>query len=360
MIVPDSFDSRLDALRAWLAPLAPQFGLELTTLEPASADASFRRYFRVACSGGLHRSLIVMDAPPPRENTEPFIAVAKLMAQAGLHVPEILAHDTAAGFILLTDLGNTTYLTALQATRRQDNDAYADTLMRLAIDALVRWQLASQPQILPPYDEATLRQELALFPRWFIGRHYERSLTSTQSETLHAVFNQIVKANLAQPRVFVHRDYMPRNLMVCEPGPGVLDFQDARFGPISYDLVSLMRDAFISWQEERILDWTIYYWKRARAAGLPVSDDLGSFWRDFEWMGLQRHLKVLGIFARIRHRDHKPLYLSDAGRFISYVRSVAARYDALRPLLKLFDELKLDALSIRESLYVHGAHTQYS
>ena len=299
-------------------------------LEPASADASFRRYFRVRAAG---RSLIVMDAPPEHEDCRPFVRVAGLLAEAGVHVPRILAQDLAQGFLLLSDLGTTSYLQAL-------NDSSADDLFRDAIDALLRWQLASRPDVLPPYDEALLAREIKLFPEWYLQRHLGLVLNPAQRGTLDAVFAAILTNNLAQCAVYVHRDYMPRNLMVCDPNPGVLDFQDAVYGPITYDVASLFRDAFVSWHEERVLDWTVRYWEKARRAGLPVDSDFGRFYRDFEWMGLQRHLKVLGIFARLHYRDGKRGYLEDTPRFIGYVRAVAGRYQALRPLLTLLDEIE--------------------
>ena len=255
-----------------------------------------------------------------------------MLRQAGLNAPEVLTQDLDRGFLLLTDLGNQTYLQALD----QDN---ANELFRDAIDALICWQLASRPDTLPPYDESLLGRELNLFPDWYVAHHLKRELNSGQRATLEEQFKRIMAANLAQPCVYVHRDYMPRNLMVSTPNPGILDFQDAVYGPISYDLVSLFKDAFISWEEERVLDWTIRYWERARKAGLPVADDFGEFYRSFEWMGLQRHLKVLGIFARINYRDGKPGYLQDTPRFVNYVRKACERYAELTPLLRLFDEL---------------------
>jgi len=255
------------------------------------------------------------------------------MNAAGVHVPEVLAQDLERGFLLLSDLGNTTYLSVLS----EDN---ADDLFRDAIDALIRWQLASRTGVLPPYDEALLRRELDLFPDWYIGRHLDVRLAPDQKAALESVFQRVIASNLAQSRVYVHRDYMPRNLMVTEPNPGVLDFQDAVHGPISYDLASLFKDAFISWTEEQVLDWSARYWEKARRAGLPVSADFGEFYRDFEWMGLQRHLKVLGIFARICHRDGKPGYVRDTPRFLGYVRGVAQRYGGLAPLLKLLDQIE--------------------
>lgn len=336
----DPNDTRLTQLKQWLQSLASVHGLALDSLRPASADASFRRYFRLDCENAQHASLIVMDAPPPQEATGPFVKVARLMRAAQLHVPEVLAHDESAGFVLLTDLGATTYLTALLETQRNEDNATAHTLMLDAIEALVRWQAASQLGVLPPYDAALLRRELELFPEWYIGRHLGHTLSESERATLQQLFDTLIQANLAQGQVYVHRDYMPRNLMLATPNPGILDFQDAVYGPIAYDVASLTRDAFMSWDEARVLDWTIRYWERARAAKLPVPEDFGLFWRDVEWMGLQRHLKVLGIFARIHHRDGKPHYLADAPRFVNYVRHVARRYDTLTPLTRLFDRLE--------------------
>ncbi len=326
-------DPRRAALLAWLGALAGEQDIDIDSIEPASADASFRRYFRLRCSLPGVASRIVMDAPPPQEDVRPFVAVARLLRQAGLNAPEVLAADVPQGFLLLSDLGRTTYLAAL-------NDDNADALFADALDALVTWQLATRPAVLPPYDDALLRRELALFPDWYVARHLGHALTAQQSADLQRTFDRIVASNLAQPVVYVHRDYMPRNLMVASPNPGILDFQDAVAGPISYDVASLFRDAFVSWDEARVLDWAIRYWQRARAARLPVADDFGAFWRDFEWMGLQRHLKVLGIFARINYRDGKPHYLADTPRFIAYVRAVTRRYDELRPLTRLLDTLE--------------------
>ena len=299
-------------------------------LAPASADASFRRYFRVHGAG---ETLIAMDAPPEHEDCRPFVRIAKLMADAGLNVPRVIAEDIPRGFLLLTDLGTAGYLQAL-------NDSSANELFRDATDALLRWQLASKPGVLPAYDRALLTRELRLFPDWYVVRHRGITLTAAQNTALDAIFELILANNLSQPLVYVHRDFMPRNLMVCEPNPGVLDFQDAVYGPITYDLASLFKDAFISWDEERVLDWTIRYWEKAKRSGLPVAADFADFYRDFEWMGLQRHLKVLGIFARLNYRDGKPAYLEDTPRFIKYVRAVANRYAALRPLTQLLDDIE--------------------
>jgi len=320
-------DDRFRALDAWLRTALP--GAEFR-LEPASADASFRRYFRVFSGGG---TLIAMDAPPEREDSAPFVKVARLLREAGLNAPEVLAHDLARGFLLVTDLGTRSYLAAL----REDDPGplFAD-----ATAALVRWQSATREGVLPEYDEALLGRELGLFPEWYLGRHLGVELSARQRESLEATFRAILERNLAEPRVYVHRDYMPRNLVVAEPNPGILDFQDAVHGPISYDVASLFRDAFASWDEELVLDGTIRYWEKARAAGLPVRSDFADFWGDVEWMGVQRHLKVLGIFARLHYRDAKPGYLEDTPRFVGYVRHAAARYRELAPLARLLDEVE--------------------
>src|SRR5438034_878712 len=252
---------------------------------------------------------------------------------AAVHGPEVHAGDLAQGFLLLGDLGTQTYLQELNA----DNAA---RLLGDATDALLRWQLATRPGELPPYDEALLRREMDLFPEWYVSRHLGVELSNAQKSGLEGIFRLLVKSALAQPAVYVHRDYMPRNLMVSDPSPGVLDFQDAVLGPITYDMVSLLRDAFVSWDEELVLDWGVRYWEQAKRAGLPVETDFAEFWRAFEWMGLQRHLKVLGIFARINYRDGKPKYLADTPRFIGYVRAVSARYAALAPLAGLLDQLE--------------------
>jgi aminoglycoside/choline kinase family phosphotransferase len=325
-------DRRLELLRDWLAALAPEHDLHVETLRPASADASFRRYFRIDAGAA---SLVAMDAPPEKEDVRPFIHVARLLRDAGLNAPQVLARDVANGFLLLTDLGSTTYLDALDAGSADAARLFAD-----ATDALIRWQLASRAGELPRYDEALLRRELVLFPDWYVARHLGRTLDERQSRTLEAMFRRILASNLAQPAVYVHRDYMPRNLMVATPNPGILDFQDAVCGPITYDLASLLRDAFVSWEEGRVIDWAVRYWEKARRARLPVSADFGEFYRDLEWMGLQRHLKVLGIFARINYRDGKPHYLADTPRFVKYVRAVTQRYGELAPLARLIDELE--------------------
>ena len=317
-------DPRFDELRPWVSA---RLGASDLTFQRASEDASFRRYFRVIGNG---RSWIVMDAPPQREDCRPFVHVARLMHGAGVHVPEIIAEDLERGYLLLTDLGTKTYLTVL-------NDGNADALFSDALDALVKWQLASRPDTLPPYDEALLRRELGLFPEWYLGRHLGIELEADDRSSLETLFTRLVEASLAQPKAYVHRDYMPRNLMLSDPNPGVLDFQDAVYGPITYDVVSLFRDAVLSWPEARVLDWSARYWERAKKAGLAVHPDFGDFYRAFEWMGLQRHLKVLGIFARIHYRDGKPGYLEDTPRFLAYARVVAERYTELSGLVGLLD-----------------------
>ena len=338
---------RLQALQDWAAR---QLEVDALDIAPASADASFRRYFRVTAKG---RDYIVMDAPPAHEDCRPFIAVARLFADAGVHVPQVLAHDLEQGFLLLTDLGDTTYLAALnQAALNpviiQPTSPYpvapnlplARELYLASNDALIRIQQASRPGVLPEYDRALLTRELMLFPEWYVSKHLGVSLSEAQTATLNTVFEQILANNLAQPQVFVHRDWHSRNLMVSDPNPGILDFQDAVYGPITYDLASIYRDAYIQWDEEYQLDWVIRYWEKARAAGLPVALDFGDFWRDFEWMGAQRHIKVLGIFARLYHRDGKDGYLKDMPLVMGYLSKVCERYIELKPMVYLLDALE--------------------
>jgi len=323
---------RLQALQEWAARQLGGDGLDIA---PASADASFRRYFRVTAKG---RDYIVMDAPPAHEDCRPFIAVARLFGEAGVHVPEVLAQDLDQGFLLLSDLGHTTYLSALNAADR--DPAVARELYLAANDALIRIQRASRPGVLPEYDRALLTRELMLFPEWYVAKHLGVAMNEQQQTMLDTVFARILANNLAQPQVWVHRDWHSRNLMVADPNPGILDFQDAVYGPITYDLASIYRDAYIEWDEEQQLDWVIRYWEKARAARLPVREDFGEFWHDFEWMGAQRHIKVLGIFARLYHRDGKDGYLQDMPRVMRYLRKVCARYDELKPLLFLLDALE--------------------
>ena len=358
LVWPDA--QRAADFSAWLNYLAPTHGLHIDSVRSASADASFRRYFRI---DGAKGSFIIMDAPPDKEDCRPFVKVARLMAEAHMQVPQVLAWDEARGFMLLTDLGAQTMM---QVIDREDPKANLGLYLQ-AVDALIAWQTASSPGVLPPYDEALLRRELELFPEWYLTRHRGVAVEGDVRRTLDEAFKCIIERNLAWPSVYVHRDFMPRNLMVnmaptlltaCtalppegavpglgRPGAaasaiGVLDFQDAVYGPITYDIASLMRDAFLSWDEDFCLDITIRYWDKARKAGLPVGDDFGEFYRGVEWMGLQRHLKVAGIFARITLRDGKPQYLADTPRFIHYIRATCERYRELKPLLRLIERVE--------------------
>jgi aminoglycoside/choline kinase family phosphotransferase len=299
---------------------------------PASEDASFRRYLRVTPETGP--SVILMDAPPEHEDCRPYVEVARLFAAAGVHVPEVLAADLENGYLLLSDLGSETYLQALKDRRR------APALYDDATSALVRIQLASRAGVLPPYERTLLLREMRLFPDWYVAEHLRVTLTAAQNAALDLVFERILANNLAQPCVYVHRDYHSRNLMVTTPNPGILDFQDAVYGPVTYDLVSLLKDAYVSWDEEAILEWTVRHWEKARKAGLPVGEDFAAFYRDFEWMGVQRHIKVLGIFARLFHRDGKSGYLRDMPLVLRHLRQACDRYVDLQPLLRLLDQLE--------------------
>lgn len=332
-------------LREWVARQLPEFSEQNCKIEPASADASFRRYFRVTLPGGATR--IVMDAPPEHEDCRPFLRVAALLQTAGVHVPTVYADDMTQGFLLLSDLGSTTYLAALDAQT-------APTLYRAANQALVAMQnvqsAASLLTMLPAYDRALLTRELDLFPEWYLARHLGVTLDDAQQTTLRSIFAKLLDNNLAQPQVFVHRDYHSRNLMVTDAefpvSPGILDFQDAVCGPVTYDLVSLYRDAYIAWEEEQELDFVIRYWEMARRAGLPVASDFHDFYRDYEWMGAQRQLKVLGIFARLYHRDGKDGYLKDMPRVMTYLRRTCERYTELRPLAFLLDQIEERQLDV--------------
>jgi hypothetical protein len=355
-----------DAARAghfnhWLTQIAPVHGLQMDSLRLASADASFRRYFRIDAA---RASRIIMDAPPDKEDSQPFVRVAALLHAAGVHAPEVLAWDQAHGFLLLTDLGPQTMLEVIQ----RDNAPANQSLYLQAIDALIAWQLASRPDVLPLYNQALLARELELFPDWYLAKYRGVTVEGDLRRTLGRSFQQIIEHNLAWPSVYVHRDFMPRNLITptlvaartalppegavspwggpaakpadAESRIGVLDFQDAVYGPITYDIASLMRDAFLSWDEDFCLDITIRYWEKARKSGLPVGGDFGEFYRGVEWMGLQRHLKVAGIFARLTLRDGKPRYLADTPRFIGYIRTTCERYRELRPLLRLLEKVE--------------------
>ncbi len=326
--------SRLNTLRNWLKALQASWQLDLDSLTPASADASFRRYFRIGSKKPGFGTLIVMDAPPQHEPLDAFIQVDLLLSAAGLNVPKILEQNVGEGFLLLNDLGNKTYLAEL-------NDETASALYRDATHALVQIQLASKPDVLPNYDRALLQRELDLFPEWYLKKHLGIELNVAQDKQLKQSFEFIIENNLAQAKVYVHRDYHSRNLMVTEENnPGVIDFQDAVYGPITYDAASLWRDAYIAWPEERVIDWVIKFWEEGRKVGLPMPNDFGQFYRDFEWMGLQRHLKVLGIFARLFHRDGKDGYLKDIPLVLEYAIATANRYIELKPLARILESTR--------------------
>ena len=374
-------DTTRQALFAtWFASVQGSHQLAAATLRLASADASFRRYLRVDCNAnGTASSRIIMDAPPDKGDCKPFAAVAELMTQAGLKVPDILAWDEANGFMLLTDLGNHTMKDVIQPDTPPPLELYLD-----AVETLVQWQKASREGVLPAYDRAFVMREMELFPQWYIGEYRQVALDAAQRQVLDKSFAAIADSALAWPSVFMHRDFMPRNLMVNDMAPprsagapalpsegerlakpqvhalerpggetvacaphkpsatrlGVLDFQDAVYGPITYDIASLLRDAFLSWEEDFCLDITIRYWEKARKAGLPVGNDFGEFYKAVEWMGLQRHLKIAGLFARLTLRDGKPVYLTDTPRFIAYIRTTCARYMELKPLLRLVEKVE--------------------
>ena len=290
-------------------------------LERASTDAGFRSYWRTV---GLSPSRIVMDSPPDQEDVRPWLAMRALLASGGVRVPQVLAEDAETGFLVLEDLGVNTYLHDI-------DEANADAMFDAAIDQLLKLQAIAPPAGLQRYDEAMLARELRLFDDWFCGRHLGMTLDCGDMETLDAAYRHLIDAALAQPQVLVHRDFMPRNLMQAGNGPAVLDFQDAAVGPIAYDALSLFKDAFLSWPAPRVDAWLRHYHARASAAGLPVPS-LERFLRDAELIGVQRHLKVIGIFARLHHRDGKPKYLADTPRFFVYLDEVLPRHPQLAGL----------------------------
>ena len=327
---------RIELLKGWLRTRRPDLNGDL---QPASSDASFRRYFRT--HDGQCRSFIVMDAPPHLENCEPFIRIARLFGDAGAHVPAILEQDTALGFLLLSDMGSVTYLDELTRLRGDaGNLDRVDSLYRESIQSLVGIQRASVDGVLPCYDRVLLERELRLFPDWYVKQQLNITFDAAQTRHLESAFEAIVTNNLAQGRVFVHRDYHSRNLMLCDPNPGILDFQDAVYGPVTYDLVSLLRDAYIEWEEERVIDWCVRYWELARKSDIPVPADFADFYRDFEWMGVQRQIKVVGIFARLAIRDGKTAYLGDQPLVLKYLRAACRRYRDLAGFTRLLDELE--------------------
>lgn len=323
---------------AWLQSVQERFGLVPGSVRLASADASFRRYLRLNSTHSTYGpTLIVMDAPPDKEDSAPFVKVATLLQQAGIHCPQVLDWNQAQGFMLLSDLGDQTMMQRINPAGPPPLEVYLQ-----AVDSLIAWQTASQPGVLPLYDHALLRREMDLFPQWYVAQHRQVSLDDAQFKVLDQAFETIIADNLSWPSVYVHRDFMPRNLMDNGRAHplGVLDFQDAVYGPITYDIASLMRDAFLSWEEDFCLDVTVRYWQKARAAGLPVGDDFGEFYRAVEWMGLQRHIKIAGIFARLTLRDGKPKYLADTPRFIGYIRATCGRYRELKLLLRLVERIE--------------------
>ena len=320
--------SRHELINKWLHLVLEGHDFTLTDL---AADAGARRYFRITDLN--EASLVLMDAPIAHNNVRQFTFIADLLASNGINVPNIVHANLEDGLLLLSDLGDETYLKSL----KQEN---ANQLFDDATTALVKIQTIQDVRLLGKYDATLMDQELALFNDWYIEKQLNIQLDGNTQDSLQNILKLITERCVSQPSVLVHRDFMPRNLMVCNNNPGILDFQDAAIGPITYDVVSLFKDAFISWDEEEIIDWTIRYWEKARKVSLPVPSDFGEFYEDLEWMGLQRHLKVLGIFSRLKHRDGKSHYISDEPRFLTYIRDVAQRYGALKPLLKILDQLE--------------------
>jgi N-acetylmuramate 1-kinase len=321
-------DARLALIHEWLSR---DLGLRPERIEPASSDASFRRYFRAFQARG---TFVVMDAPPGKEDVRPYLKVTRLLESIGVHVPHVHASDIARGLLLLEDLGGTQYLSRLSAGDDPE-PLYGDALEVLA-EIQARGQAGAGE--LAPYDREPLARELALMPEWFCQKHLQLCLTASQSRTISAAFEFLIQEALAQPTVFVHRDYHSRNLMVVEDrNPGVLDFQDALRGPIGYDLVSLLKDCYISWPRERVERWVLQYRERLQARGGPVGSDEQEFLRWFDLIGVQRHIKVLGIFARLWYRDGKPGYLRDLPLTLEYVRDACARYPELADLAQLIE-----------------------
>lgn len=321
--------SRQDKIQNWLNTVLPSINYQI---EPASNDASFRRYFRVTLQGN---TWIVMDAPPEQEDTEPFIRIATFLYQQGIHVPKINAKDIDAGFLLISDFGNNAYFDEL------DNQS-ADSLYHAAIDSLVDIQLCSWKDIeLPHYDRSLLKQEIDLFPQWFLGKHLDISTPNFLTETV----DKLIASALEQPQVLVHRDYHSRNLMhTTNNTPGIIDFQDAVIGPISYDLVSLLRDCYIVWPDDKVTSWVHYYFSKAQQKGLLIDISLDQFTRWFDLMGLQRHLKVLGIFARLNYRDNKPNYMNDLPLTLQYVQQISGKYPEFAELSHFLQQPQIAAM----------------
>jgi aminoglycoside/choline kinase family phosphotransferase len=361
--MPTAPSLRETSLRAWLEELPLLQSLKPLQLQPLGSDASVRQYARVwrraSNTSQPGPSWIAMDCPPDLLSVSPFMHVAQALERVNLLAPRVLAAHEAQGFLLLTDLGHETLLQVLQKERQPAMkpgagavaatspepvpSATSQTLMRSALQLLVDWQVRMVPEVLPKglpqYDRAWLQRELELFPEWCVKAHFGIQWDDSQHKQWLTVCDKLLDSALEQPVVAVHRDFMPRNLMVTPQGLALLDFQDAAWGPISYDAISLSRDAFLSWQEEDELDWAVRYWQAARNSHLPVPDDFGLFWRQMEWMGVQRHLKILGIFCRLWHRDGKPGYVTDLPRFLGYIHRVATRYHGLGPLALLIEPL---------------------
>ncbi len=317
-------EDRKAALTRWAVQ---RMGLSGGELVPASSDASFRRYFRLHTSSG---SRIFMDAPPDKEDCRPFVAMAERLKKAGVHVPEVLAWDEAQGFMMLTDMGDCSYLQAFQGAASDGQKVHQ--MMEDAFAMLLRIQGMTSDAEAPCYDRERLQQEVELFPAWHVRRQLGQDWLPADEALWRSVMDVLLGAIERQPRVWVHRDYHSRNLMMTSPNPGVLDFQDALLGPVTYDAVSLLKDAYIEWDEERVIDWLVRYWEKARRAGIPVPMDFGAFYRDFEWMGVQRHLKVIGIFARLALRDGKQGYLRDVPLVSRHLLKTCRRYRELQPL----------------------------
>lgn len=343
--VSDNADPRAGARTDWARTA---LGDAHATLVRASVDAGFRSYWRTQSGAG---SRIVMDSPPDREDVRPWLRIRALLQAGGVRVPRVLAQDVDAGFLLLEDLGAETYLHVIDAGN-------ADALFDDAIGQLLRLQAIAPPaepgpgpeQALPRYDEALLLRELRLFDEWFLGRHLGLSLASDGMDILESAYRRLADAAMAQPQVLVHRDFMPRNLMPAGDGPAVLDFQDAVYGPVAYDPTSLFKDAFLSWPPAQVQTWLRRYHARALAAGVPVPPDVDVFLRDADWIGVQRHLKVIGIFARLHHRDAKQKYLADVPRFFAYLDEVLPRYEPLLPLHLFIQETVKPAMARRADI----------
>lgn len=331
---------RSKQLNQWLSALTAKYHFDFDTLQAASSDASFRSYYRIY-SAAQQATLIIMDAPPPLENCAVFVAIDQLLEQQGLTVPKILEQEQQAGFLLLSDLGQTTYYQAVQAGL---DDATLQCIYREALDALVQMQQTPAAH-LPPYDAPRLREEMNLFEEWYVEKHCQNQLTDLEKQRLYPTLDALAAFNAQEPQVFVHRDFHSPNLMLISPeqeakNPAIIDFQDALYGPLSYDLASLVMDARTTWDEPQQLDWAIRYWEKARAAGLPVPEDFGDFYRQYEAMSLQRNLRILGVFARLAIRDHKQQYLEHIPRVLAYIRQVANRYHEFAIIARILDRLE--------------------